>query len=68
MRKKIIEFYPNIDKNCSDESILEFLMEILPMVPDEDYIINYNFIKFLKKSIEVRIVKNREKLINEILR
>ena len=68
MRKKILELYPNIDKNLSDECILKYLIEILPMVKDKDYIINLNLIIFLRKSIQMKIIRNREKLINEILR
>ena len=68
MRKRIEENYLNINQNWSDEAILDYLYEILPMVPDEDYIENLKYIRWLEKTIKNKIAKRRIKLINEILR
>lgn len=68
MRKRIEDHYLNINKNWTDEAILDYLYEILPTVSDDDYIENLKYIRWLEKSIKNKIAKKRIKLINEILR
>jgi hypothetical protein len=67
MRKTIEELYHIIDKTWTDERILKYLNDILPLVPEEDEEENIKFITYLENRIEKKVITKRNKRITQLL-